>query len=542
MAQTPLTATVVGLPHIPSITEVNVRNDPSLKNDFLFKMPVGTRNIPVLDVAPDSRGDSLNGKIYQWLKLRFSDGSVGWIRDNLIEIVGDGTRFGYPVLTTPVLAINLTRREPVTQPPPTTPSEPAPTTGDSNNPFVAKMIGIPNIPSIDSVKPREEAGASKPLFEIPVGTADIPIVAVKQDVNNASLNFKVYQWMKVRVPDGREGYVRDDLIEVKGDGRAFGYGVVDTYTVAYNLTRGKATAPVDKKPIVTPPEDVKPPVETPKENHPISSPMGEATAISMNKSGVNVRGKAGVVPPILTRFQYRDTAKILDSKQGIDGVDAVWVKLDYKGTIGWVREDFLRYRGDFGTIGLSAPDLYPCPVPDAWWSRDFDLNGKRVGAVHHGWDHAGDKGFKIMSGPKGGTVVRKEFCQLCGSQGLSAVQDRGFAVSDSRVLGSSGWNHGYGHFIIMRYDHDILPATTQAELTKRGFSGAHLFVMYAHLQDMLVEAGDTFSTKKQIGTLGNSGNSQGAHLHLEVRASTDKNAEWRRIIGGLMTPGVLFLR
>jgi murein DD-endopeptidase MepM/ murein hydrolase activator NlpD len=45
-----------------------------------------------------------------------------------------------------------------------------------------------------------------------------------------------------------------------------------------------------------------------------------------------------------------------------------------------------------------------------------------------------------------------------------------------------------------------------------------------------------------IGTLGNSGMSQGAHLHLELRFGTNPNAQWPEIKSGLVTPARLFLR
>jgi murein DD-endopeptidase MepM/ murein hydrolase activator NlpD len=114
---------------------------------------------------------------------------------------------------------------------------------------------------------------------------------------------------------------------------------------------------------------------------------------------------------------------------------------------------------------------------------------------------------------------------------------------DQRVLGDAGWNYGYGHYIIVRYHNDILPESTKAELAKRGFAGGHCFVMYAHLQDVLVQVGQDLQPNQQIATLGNSGNSEGPHLHLELRA--DKNAEnrnWASMKAGLMTPQVLYLR
>ncbi|MEO1646054.1 MAG: hypothetical protein AAFR67_12770, partial [Chloroflexota bacterium] len=102
-------ARVRGLPNIPSIIEVNVRNDPSTANDVAFKVPVGMSGQRILDVAPDGEGKSQEGKRYEWFKLSFDGGAVGWIRDDLLEIEGDCTVFGYPALNELTWAFSLTR-------------------------------------------------------------------------------------------------------------------------------------------------------------------------------------------------------------------------------------------------------------------------------------------------------------------------------------------------------------------------------------------------------------------------------------------------
>ena len=67
--------------------------------------------------------------------------------------------------------------------------------------------------------------------------------------------------------------------------------------------------------------------------------------------------------------------------------------------------------------------------------------------------------------------------------------------------------------------------------------------MYAHMHDMFVETGDALTPNQQLGTMGNSGNSTGTHLHLEVRAGTNADeTNWWKLKNGLMTPEVLFLR
>ncbi|MGJ3240819.1 MAG: SH3 domain-containing protein [Anaerolineae bacterium] len=104
-------ARVRGLPNIPSITEVNVRSGPNTNHDLVFKVPVGMSGQIILEVQIDSNNTAHEGKVYQWFKLQFDGGAVGWVRDDLLEIEGDCTHFGYPDLSERTFAFTLTRHQ-----------------------------------------------------------------------------------------------------------------------------------------------------------------------------------------------------------------------------------------------------------------------------------------------------------------------------------------------------------------------------------------------------------------------------------------------
>lgn len=104
-------ARVRGLPNIPSITEVNVRSGASTSTELVFKVPVGMSGQRILAVETDSGDTERDGKVYQWFKLQFDGGAEGWIRDDLLEIQGDCTAFGYPDLSALTFAFELTRSE-----------------------------------------------------------------------------------------------------------------------------------------------------------------------------------------------------------------------------------------------------------------------------------------------------------------------------------------------------------------------------------------------------------------------------------------------
>jgi hypothetical protein len=95
MSSTSCLATIRGVEGSPSILEVNVRSGPGTNQALVFKSPVGTTHLRVLEVAPDIQGLNKDGKVYQWFRLEFGGGTTGWVRDDLIEIEGDCARYGY---------------------------------------------------------------------------------------------------------------------------------------------------------------------------------------------------------------------------------------------------------------------------------------------------------------------------------------------------------------------------------------------------------------------------------------------------------------
>lgn len=125
------TAIVRGIPHIPSVTEVNVRSGPGTNFDVAFTVPVGMDSLKILDVNSDAEGKAKDGKVYQWFKLIFHGGAVGYVRDDLLDLVGDCGPQGYETYVERTFAFTQTREgsnEPrPLDPSPTDPNRHAPT-------------------------------------------------------------------------------------------------------------------------------------------------------------------------------------------------------------------------------------------------------------------------------------------------------------------------------------------------------------------------------------------------------------------------------
>ena len=78
-----------------------------------------------------------------------------------------------------------------------------------------------------------------------------------------------------------------------------------------------------------------------------------------------------------------------------------------------------------------------------------------------------------------------------------------YAAAGGTVLiakADGGWNGGYGNYVVIKHAN-----------------GAQ--TLYAHMNTVSIGAGEKVSQGEQIGSVGNTGKSTGAHLHFEVRGA-----------------------
>lgn len=428
--------------------------------------------------------------------------------------------------------------------------------------FVVHVSGNPHVPSIRLVNVRSGPGTAvgnTVLFQINVGQRDLRVLDVKPDVQNTMLNNKVYQWLQVALADGRSGWVRDDLVEIQGDGRRFGYPLLTSAQYAFNVLRQAVVAPVG---VVTPPPApvTPPPVAAPKPSVPAPVPVPltpvpptppavmptntELTGIVIGRDGLNLRVQP-VSGTVLARLPFLGRVKIVGA-QPQAGTAYIWAKVETPQGNGWVRSDFLSITGDGTALGLCKGDEYAPPVSKYWWVRGHNDDQKPTfnssEPPHLGWDIGIDMGEPVMAGPSGGTVMQVLKCRHCTFERPS-VLDNNLQLNTPSVFSDPDWGFGYGNAIVVRYLFQQLPASAKERLSALNLQGGHLYVMYAHLRTIDVMPNQLLSPQARIGSAGNTGNSQAPHLHLELRASLSPNeTSWSMLRARTFDPDLVFRR
>jgi hypothetical protein len=407
--------------------------------------------------------------------------------------------------------------------------------------FKAVILGIPHIPTIREVNVRSGPSTTEALvFKTPL-EVECKVRQVMPDRVGAGRDGKTYQWLELEFPDRRAGWVRDDLVDVLGDGADFGYGRVSTRTLAFKLARQAVVAgsPAEPRPVSTV-EVERRPVEPARE--PVVTPGGPF-GICRARNGANLRNGPGTNHPVIGRMTFNGRGTVIGSAPDQSGTRLKWVNVEIDGLRAFIREDLLRYDGDVSGHGLGSADLYPSPMPDSWWVRDYNVNPVQValGGEHWGWDLGAETGAAIHAGPKGGVVVKIHPCTRCTLTAPNTLS-QGLRIGDPGVLTDPAWGFGYGNFVIVRYQHDLLPESTRDRLRVRGLEGAHLYVLYGHLLDYSANEQQALGPNKQFARCGNTGNSEATHLHLEVRAGRGMNDSWSSLRAQLLDPAVLFAR
>lgn len=147
---------------------------------------------------------------------------------------------------------------------------------------------------------------------------------------------------------------------------------------------------------------------------------------------------------------------------------------------------------------------------------------------HKGIDLAIDEGNPVAA-TGNGVVSRIGHCSKCTDEKPNFISQGILEEDEAKhdaALHNEKWGFGFGNFVVVRYAWADLPDMVRDELNHRDMSNGFAYVIHAHLKktDAGIMVGTGVNDGTVLGESGNTGNSTGPHLHLEVRLSTVGNA------------------
>ena len=372
--------------------------------------------------------------------------------------------------------------------------------------------GMENWPDVN-IRNQPGLAESTILFRVPKGWR-ATCSEVQADPQGAHFEEQVYQWFLLTFDDGRQGWARDDLLDMIGDCTTFGYAFYSVHTFAFVASGQIAEAGDSFDP----------------ETRPVFTENEVCSARVRRDIAARVRAQPAIKSARMGLLNPGTAISVLGVVSGQDNDSYRWIKARSGDVHGYIREDLLVYTADCATLGLeSDPD--PTPPTDDDGSdpnqeHRFEAPLKGSYSVtqeyaqpggHRGVDLAGNQGISVYAGGKG-HIAYTVSCTKCSASAPN-FKSHGLKPWDDEAIADRSWGYGFGHYIVVRYAWHDLPEATRDRLTVIGLEGAYAYVIYAHLKQIKVSAGALVNKGTPLGTLGNTGNSSGPHLHLGVKAS-----------------------
>jgi murein DD-endopeptidase MepM/ murein hydrolase activator NlpD len=205
--------------------------------------------------------------------------------------------------------------------------------------------------------------------------------------------------------------------------------------------------------------------------------------------------------------------------EGLNGVSRYY-GVEPMDIINWPGNNFdLATIGDFSQPNIEEGREFFVPggrrEPVSWipvgLTRENAAIASSLGPGHCGAIYGGiiGNGTYVWPAPSR-RISGYDFTPETGHSGIDIAGITGDALYavDGGVVVYAGWhNHGYGNLVII--DHGT------------GFQS-----VYAHLDDIYTQCGQSVEQAQVIGSLGNTGNSSGPHLHFELRYNSTAVNPW----------------
>ncbi len=237
---------------VPSMPTVNVRDQPTTSGALVFTMPINAQAI-CTEVKSDAKNANFQGQIYLWLFLTFSDGRKGWVRNDLLDLQGDCSAFGYGTYTARTYAFTAVYHAPAV-----TPATPA-------TPVTPVTPATPATPATPVTPTATECDAAiRP--DIRARVRSLPsLMGAQVTMLNPSTPVRIlevvpgqdgqpFRWVRVNL-NGAAGFIREDLLTYSANCASLGLPVASGNTPVIGGTPSTAAnrygAPVQGPYLVT---------------------------------------------------------------------------------------------------------------------------------------------------------------------------------------------------------------------------------------------------------------------------------------------------
>ena len=370
--------------------------------------------------------------------------------------------------------------------------------------------GIENWPDVN-VRDKPGLKDTTVLFRAPKGwraTCD----EVKPDPQGTNYKGQVYQWFHLTFENNQKGWARDDLLDMIGDCAAFGYGFYATQTYAFVASQKIASG------------------DTPSAKPHFTEPEVCSATVRDDIAQANIRADSTTSASLLGSASAGTKVAVVGVVPGQGNDPFRWIKIRHGDIHGYMREDLLTYAAGCASLGLE-PSPAPVPPPggdpvNTEYRFDSPLKGsysitQEFNDAHNGTDLGGNLGIGVYASGTG-QVAYTVKCTKCTADKPNFAS-QGVEFGDPDAIKEAAWGYGYGNFVVVRHAWVDLPKAARDKLKSIGYENAYVYVRYAHLKQSDVSEGKAVAKGTRLGTLGNTGNSTGPHLHLEVRTSQSAN-------------------
>ncbi len=502
------TVYIRGIPENKQITEVRVHVTPGLNTPVPFRVPVG-QQATCTEIKADPGGDNFQGQVYKWFNLTFSDGRQGWIRNDLLDVIGDWTGMGYGKYDNRTFAFSASAPAPAQPAQSVTPVQSAQTAQPAQS--VTPVQSAQTAQPAQSAAPVQPAQASQPVT---------PTVTVQTSQPAASAQPVVTVQTSQPVAQAQPTVT------------------VQTAQPAVSSQPGATVdIPVTPAPTVT--------INIPSSGQAASAATGDGTIRSDVRA--KVRSAPSISANMVGALDPNTAITVLGAEQGQDGQPYRWAKMTANGLNGYVREDLINFSANCAQFGFgassqqsqqstAAPVQTVTPVTTSTtlntqtkFSSPIKMSyivfqeygDTRFGSAHKGADLSRDVGAPVFASGNG-VVAYIMRCTKCRDDAPN-FQSQGMGFWDAQGIRDPAWGYGFGNHVVVRYAWADLPSAMRDAMTQQGLANGYAYVIHAHLSRIDVNTGDAVHDGTQLGLSGNTGNSSGPHLHLEVRLSTSAN-------------------